>query len=138
MGGGSTSNAYSGVDPATPSYQSLSYGSALRGVGVVPVPGYASAVNYDPAATVNAGCVVAVEGCMQPSAVNYNPNATVRSATIYFIYTIYIQPECDRTLRHRRLPSACATFPSLRVESMATAMYKLRGPQVDSGSWYKV
>lgn len=38
-------------------------------------------LNYDSTANVNVGCVVAVEGCMDPTAVNYDQYATTQANT---------------------------------------------------------
>merc|ERR1712032_1189105 len=45
-------NAYSGIDSGTPNFETLTYGSALRSVGVVFVPDYQAAANFNPSATV--------------------------------------------------------------------------------------
>ena len=70
---------YAGVDPATPFYQSRAVGVPLRGAGEVAWPAYRSVLNYEPAANSLRGCVVAIEGCMDPTAVNYDALATVDS-----------------------------------------------------------
>lgn len=44
-------------------------------------PAYAPVLNYNPAANVNTGCTIAIEGCMTEGAVNYDPAATVNSNT---------------------------------------------------------
>ena len=44
------------------------------------------ATNFNPNATVNAGCIFApapVTGCMDQTATNYNPNATINAGCIY-------------------------------------------------------
>merc|ERR1711998_673884 len=80
MGGGSsTSYVYSGINASTPNFESLYFGSALRSVGVVNMPLYTAAVNFQSNATVNQGCVVSVEGCMDSTAVNYNSKATINT-----------------------------------------------------------
>ena len=43
--------------------------------------GAPTVLNYDPAARVNVGCILALEGCMDSDAVNYAPDATVNSFT---------------------------------------------------------
>jgi len=43
--------------------------------------GVAAVVRFDAAANVLDGCVVAIEGCMEPTAANYEPNATINEAT---------------------------------------------------------
>ena len=68
---------YAGVDADTPFYRSRAVG--VTGVGAVAWPAYRSVLNYDPRANVLRGCVVAVEGCMDPSAPNYDPLATADS-----------------------------------------------------------
>ena len=82
------SEAYYGVDAGTPEYASGFYGSAAEGAGgplymKVHQSAFASAAKavlaYDPIATVNSGCIVAVEGCMDSTARNYDPLATVNS-----------------------------------------------------------
>jgi len=72
---------YFQVNPDTPGYKSRDYGSALRGVGLVPWPSYQDVINYDPDANVLDGCIVAIEGCMEEMAVNYDPAATINSNT---------------------------------------------------------
>ena len=42
-------------------------------------PSYGSVLNHDPSANTLAGCVLAIEGCMDPTALNYDPDATVDS-----------------------------------------------------------
>jgi hypothetical protein len=81
VGGDGVSHAYSGttIDPATPKYESLYFGSALRSIGVVDMPDYKAAVNFDADATVNEGCIIAVEGCMDSTAANYYSLATINS-----------------------------------------------------------
>lgn len=39
------------------------------------------ATNYNPSANVNVGCIIAVEGCTDPTKVNYNSKANVNSGT---------------------------------------------------------
>lgn len=39
----------------------------------------ASVTNYNSAANANSGCIIAVEGCMDPNAANYNSMATINS-----------------------------------------------------------
>eukprot|EP00965_Chrysotila_dentata_P182687 6032132-Pleurochrysis_carterae.AAC.1 len=81
--------SYAGVASDTPNYQIKYYGSALRGVGKIDVNdaeypndswnGYPMVTNYNPAANVLEGCIVAVEGCMDSTAVNYDPYATINT-----------------------------------------------------------
>jgi len=79
VGGSEISHAYSGIESGTPKYESLYFGSALRSVGIVNLPDYKAATNFNPSATVNQGCEVAVEGCMDSTAVNYYSKATINS-----------------------------------------------------------
>jgi len=84
---------YEGVAPDTPAYKSGFYGfqSAYRqipafsgGIRYESGPlGYngPAVTNYNSMANWNEGCIVAVEGCMDPTAVNYDPQATVNSYT---------------------------------------------------------
>jgi len=79
-----TNNVYHGVATGTPSYQSLYHDdSAYMGPGRhrVPLPNHAAVTNFNPAANVNVGCTIAIEGCMDASAANYDPQATVESMT---------------------------------------------------------
>merc|ERR1711988_742026 len=78
---------YANVSSGTPAYKSGTYGSAATGSGgwqykrkheEADYTGSA-VVSYNPAANVNSGCIVAVEGCMDSSARNYDPLATVNS-----------------------------------------------------------
>merc|ERR1711988_122159 len=84
------SATYEGVAPDTPAYKSGFYGwqYGYRGIpafsgGIKPETGYMgpAVTNYNSAANWNEGCIVAVEGCMDPTAVNYDPQATVNSYT---------------------------------------------------------
>lgn len=75
---------YDGVESATPSWRSGTHGDAVRWIGMQ----YENAdytgkavTNYLSTANVNEGCVVAIEGCMDPTAVNYDSAATVNSLT---------------------------------------------------------
>lgn len=76
---------YAGVHPSTPGYKSGSHGSARPGVGVVNELEYSltskQVLNYSPLATVNRGCILALEGCMDSAALNYDANATINSNT---------------------------------------------------------
>lgn len=89
---GCTVNAvsYAGVTAGTPGYRGGFYGSGSKGSGAGgPSYGLVSesvyngpaVTNYDEWATLNTGCVVAVEGCMDSSARNYDRLATVNSHT---------------------------------------------------------
>lgn len=71
--------SYAGVASDTPGYRSGFYGSAGTNVGKISETAYngPAVTNYDPTANVRSGCIVAIEGCMDPSATNYNPQATV-------------------------------------------------------------
>jgi hypothetical protein len=86
--------SYAGVDSNTPAYKSGFYGAAGLGnaggeayLKVSETAGLAlgltgsSVVSYESAANVLAGCVVAVEGCMDPTAVNYDSKATINTGT---------------------------------------------------------
>jgi len=86
--------SYYGVDSNTPAYQSGFYGAAGAGkaggeayLKVSEAAGTAlgltgsSVVSYDSAANVLGGCIVAVEGCMDPTAVNYDSKATINTGT---------------------------------------------------------
>ena len=68
---------YFGVDPQTPHYKGSAYGSALRGVGLVPTPETLAVTNYNASANVLDGCELAIDGCQDPLAINYDPHATV-------------------------------------------------------------
>jgi len=72
---------YDGVAATTPGYKSRYVGKPLPNVGLVTWTEYGSVTNYNSAANVLLGCVVAVEGCMDSSAVNYDPKATVNTGT---------------------------------------------------------
>lgn len=73
--------SYAGVPKDTPTYRSDYYGSALRGVGVVPQLEYngPATLNYDDTANVMDGCMLAIEGCLDSTAMNYDSRATVNS-----------------------------------------------------------
>ena len=72
---------YAGVVNATPGYKSGFYGSVAEGkVSEIVYEGPA-VLNYSPHATVNTGCIIAIEGCMESTAVNYDHLATVNSNT---------------------------------------------------------
>lgn len=77
------SASYAGVDPGTPGFRSGYYGSSLRDVGVVSQSMYSGPVtlNYDDLANVNDGCVIAIEGCMDPAAINFDAAANTNSGT---------------------------------------------------------
>jgi len=74
---------YSGVPDTTPGYRSGFYGSALANVGKVSETTYGglAVANYMPGANWLSGCIVAVEGCMDPTSANYDSAATVNSGT---------------------------------------------------------
>jgi len=74
-------NSYYGVPVHMPGYQSSTFGSPARGVGLVPFPEQPVVKNYDPLANSLSGCQFVIEGCMDPSAVNYNSHATANSNT---------------------------------------------------------
>lgn len=74
-------DGYDGVDPNTPGYQSLYVGDPTPGVGAVTFTGYKAVLNYDVSANVLSGCIIAIEGCMDPTAVNYDSRANVNSNT---------------------------------------------------------
>jgi len=79
------STSYEGVAPDTPGYKSLWHGwyGNMDGSGRVDWSVYQGPTvkKFDPAANVNEGCIVAIEGCMTPGSVNYDPDATVSSMT---------------------------------------------------------
>ena len=70
---------YADVDPATPGYESRYVGVPAPGVGVVAWPSYGQVIAHDAAANTLQGCVLAVEGCMDPAAYNYDADATLDS-----------------------------------------------------------
>jgi len=69
------------VPDDTPKYKSLTYGSAYRNVGLVSEQVYngPAVTNYNSDANVMQGCVVAVEGCMDPTKANYDSMATINT-----------------------------------------------------------
>jgi len=80
------------VKSDTPTYKSLYFGpskvrqgyySTLQGysTGLIPEFFYNGPVttNFDDTANVNTGCVIAIEGCMDPAAANYDSQATVQT-----------------------------------------------------------
>jgi len=77
----SSANSYDGVSSGTPGFQERYVGMQLRSVGHQIFAGYPSVTNYNSNANVNQGCIVAVEGCMDPTALNYNANANINSNT---------------------------------------------------------
>jgi len=85
---------YADVHPGTPGYKSGSHGSAQPGVGVVNELDYAltskQVLNYSPSATVNHGCILALQGCMDSTALNYDANATINSNS----WCIFARPGC--------------------------------------------
>lgn len=79
---------YAGVDVDTPGYKSGFYGGARTNQGQVQeawfandMIRFAAVTNYDPTANVLGGCIVAIEGCMDPTAANYESYATKQSST---------------------------------------------------------
>jgi hypothetical protein len=78
-----SSDPYAGphVGAGTPMKYGLYVGKALPNVGRIVHSGYQAVTNYNEAATVNTGCIVAIEGCKDPTAVNYDPRANVQSST---------------------------------------------------------
>jgi hypothetical protein len=75
---------YEGVNDDTPSWRSGEHGEMVRWIGMkYENSGYTgkAVTNYDSAANVNDGCVVAIEGCMDPTAANYDSAATINSLT---------------------------------------------------------
>lgn len=70
---------YEGVDPSTPMYKGRWVGLPQNGMGKYVWSGYKTVLNPSPTATVLSGCLVVVEGCMDPTAVNYNSQANVNS-----------------------------------------------------------
>ena len=72
-------NVYAGVDPATPGFQSLYL--PLPGGGKAPVPIHPAVANPNPSANVNVGCLIAIEGCTDPTAGNYDSRATTNTVT---------------------------------------------------------
>lgn len=80
------STTYLGGESGTPEYRSSFYASNVRTQGrsaglFEGTYGGVAVTNYNPAANVNSGCIVAIEGCMTPGAVNYDPQATINSGT---------------------------------------------------------
>ena len=71
--------SYAGVAPETPAYRSNFYGSAIRGKVLEDAYFGPATMNYNREATVNEGCVLAIEGCMDSTAVNYDSEATTNS-----------------------------------------------------------
>jgi hypothetical protein len=77
----STTTSYTGVDSNTPSYQQRYVGVNARSIGHVILPSYRAVLQYDSGANVNYGCVVAIEGCMDPTAINYDSHANINTNT---------------------------------------------------------
>jgi len=75
--------SYYGVDDDTPGYKSGWTGDSWRAFGKTLESVYLgpAVVSYDSSATVNSGCVVAIEGCMDSTAANYDSKATINSNT---------------------------------------------------------
>jgi len=73
--------SYEAVASDTPSYKKLHYGVPLPNVGPVVWPAYGQVKTYDAAANVLNGCVIVIEGCMDPTAINYNSEANTQSST---------------------------------------------------------
>jgi len=75
---------YDSVNSDTPSWRSGKHGDPVRWIGMQyenqDFTGSA-VTNYSSAANVNEGCVVAIEGCMDPTAANYDSAATINSLT---------------------------------------------------------
>ena len=65
---------YAGVDPDTPVFGAT--------VGTGGFDGRVAVLNPSTAANVNSGCIIAIEGCMDPSGVNYDSRANVQTTTI--------------------------------------------------------
>jgi len=100
---------YNPVTPGTPMFRSR-YVNGLSGSAPFnnhPVyPAYAPVLNYNPAANVNTGCSIAIEGCMTAGAVNYDAAATVNSNTW-----------CIPRVRGCMMPPQGATSTSLNTAS---------------------
>jgi len=77
----STSTSYANVANNTPSYQQRYVGLPLRSVGHYIYDAYPAVLNYDAAANVNKGCIVAIEGCTDSNSVNYDSRANINSVT---------------------------------------------------------
>ena len=76
-----SSISYDGVESGTTAYRSGYYASSNSVRGKIPETAYngPAVVNYNPSANVNSGCIVAIEGCMDPGALNYDSQATIDS-----------------------------------------------------------
>ena len=72
---------YWGVDIDTPAFNSSFVGQPWRSVGKVAWGQYKNVNNYDPLANSMAGCVLAVEGCMDSTALNFDHDANVNHNT---------------------------------------------------------
>ena len=70
--------SYAGVEPTTPGYRSGYFGGIHGKVSETEYGGK-TVLNFDPAANVLSGCILAIEGCMDSSAVNFDPQATINS-----------------------------------------------------------
>ena len=65
--------------------------------------GEPSVLNFNRSATVNRGCVLAIEGCMNSSAVNYDPVATVNTRTWCIAAALgCMRPDFRQPSPHRR------------------------------------
>ena len=114
--------AYAGVPEDVPAYRSGYYGSALRGVGVVPQTTYngPAVLNFNDMANVLSRCMVAVEGCMDTTAVNYEPSATTNSGT----WCIPPVPGC-------MMPNELAANDAYRNPEVTSNAPYLAGRQLD-------
>uniref|UniRef100_A0A7S3BQV2 Uncharacterized protein n=1 Tax=Haptolina ericina TaxID=156174 RepID=A0A7S3BQV2_9EUKA len=73
--------AYKGVAADTPGWESYYVGQPYRWTGEVPFVPAVATLNYNSQANYLEGCILAVEGCMDPTMLNYDPVATVNSNT---------------------------------------------------------
>merc|ERR1719502_305999 len=69
---------YSNVDPNTPNFDGI-YKDDFKQPNTVFLSATPVATNYNAAANVNRDCVIAVEGCMDPTAANYDDTATINT-----------------------------------------------------------
>jgi len=72
---------YTDVDAGTPDFGHSFVGVPLPNVGEVDTGDYARSANYNPNANYLEGCILHIEGCMDPTALNYDAQANVQSKT---------------------------------------------------------
>jgi hypothetical protein len=70
---------YNGIEVAIPHDNDRTTGQLNWGFRVH--ANYSATINFNAQANVLAGCMIAVEGCMDPTAVNYNSQATINSGS---------------------------------------------------------